>query len=132
MTVSRFKGIAGLALATMVAGMMAGSVQAQGADPAVRGKLLFLQCAACHAVVLGAPAKVGPNLSGVYGRKAGALAGFKYSPALPKAGLTWDEANLDKWLAAPAKLVPGTIMLFPGLPKPEDRKAVIAYLKTVK
>jgi len=129
MTVSRFKGFAGLALGMV---MMAGGAQAQGADPAVRGKLLFLQCGACHAVTPNATAKVGPNLSGVYGRKAGAAAGFKYSPALTKAALTWDEGNLDKWLAAPAKLVPGTIMLFPGLAKPEDRKAVIAYLKTVK
>lgn len=128
MKVSRFMG-----LAAMVMGLAtAGSAQAQGADPAVRGKLLFLQCGACHAVAPGAPAKVGPNLSGVVGRKAGAVAGFKYSPALAKAGLGWDEGNLDKWLMAPAKLVPGTIMLFPGLPKPEDRKAVIAYLKTLK
>lgn len=128
MKVSRFLGPAAMAVGLITAA----PAQAQGADPAVRGKLLFLQCAACHAVAPGAPAKVGPNLSGVYGRKAGAVAGFKYSPALAKAGLAWDEGNLDKWLTSPAKLVPGTIMLFPGLPKPEDRKAVIAYLKTVK
>ncbi|NKI98273.1 cytochrome c family protein [Novosphingobium sp. SG707] len=128
MKVSRFMGLAVMAMGLATAG----AAQAQGADPAVRGKLLFLQCGACHAVVPGAPAKVGPNLSGVFGRKAGAAAGFKYSPALAKAGLTWDEGNLDKWLTSPAKLVPGTIMLFPGLPKPEDRKAVIAYLKTLK
>lgn len=128
MKVSRFLGLAAMAIGLVTAG----GAQAQGANPAVRGKLLFLQCGACHAVVPGAPAKVGPNLSGVFGRKAGAAAGFKYSPAMGKAGLTWDEANLDKWLLAPAKLVPGTIMLFPGLPKAEDRKAVIAYLKTLK
>ncbi|MBB3954157.1 c-type cytochrome [Novosphingobium sediminicola] len=128
MKVSRFMGLTVMAMGLATAG----AAQAQGADPAVRGKLLFLQCGACHAVVPGAPAKVGPNLSGVFGRKAGAAAGFKYSPALTKAGLTWNEGNLDKWLAAPAKLAPGTIMLFPGLPKPEDRKAVIAYIKTLK
>lgn len=126
MKVSRFMGLAVMAFG------LAGAAQAQSADPAVRGKLLFLQCGACHAVVPGAPAKVGPNLSGVFGRKAGAAAGFKYSPALAKAGLVWDAGNLDKWLTSPAKVVPGTMMLFPGMPKPEDRKAVIAYLKTVK
>lgn len=129
MTVS---GLGRLALLTLGMATMAGAAQAQAADPAVRGKLLFLQCGACHAVQAGAAAKVGPNLAGVVGRKAGAVDGFKYSPALAKSGVTWDESNLDKWLTAPAKLVPGTIMLFPGMPKAEDRKAVIAYLKKAK
>ncbi len=73
--------------------------------------------------------KVGPDLAGVIGRKAGSMAGFSYSPALARAGLTWDEATLDKWLTAPTRMVPGTIMVFPGLPKAEDRRAVIAWLK---
>jgi cytochrome c len=114
--------VAGLGLA-----MMAGTVQAQGAaDPAVRGKLLFLQCGACHSVTAGAPAKIGPNLFGVVGRKSGSAEGFKYSPAMAKAGLTWDEASLDKWIAGPGKLVNGTTMLFPGVANPADRAAIIA------
>jgi len=123
-----FKLITGLGMA-----LTASAALAQGApDPAVRGKLLFLQCGACHAITPGAPAKVGPNLSGVVGRKSGSAEGFHYSAAMAKAGWTWDEATIDKWLTGPAKLVPGTTMLFPGLPKPEDRKAVIAYLKKAK
>jgi len=128
------KQIAKLAAPVLVlAAIAGGAAHAQGApDPAARGKLLFLQCAACHAVVPGAPAKVGPNLSGVVGRKSGTAEGFKYSAAMAKAGLTWDEATLDKWLTAPAKLVPGTTMLFPGVASEADRKAVIAYLKKAK
>lgn len=99
-------------------------------DLAARGKLLFMRCAACHTVNAGGANKVGPNLSGVVGRKAGAAQGFKYSPAMSKAKVTWDETTLDKWLARPASVVPGTSMVFAGLAKPEDRKALIAYLKT--
>lgn len=91
--------------------------------------MLFLQCAACHAFQPGAGAKVGPNLSGVVGRKAASVPGFHYSPALAKSGLVWNEATLDKWLTGPQRLVPGTTMMFPGLQKPEDRKAIIAYLR---
>jgi cytochrome c len=114
MKFSQIKLVAGFAL-----GVAASAASAQGAaDPAVRGKLLFLQCGACHAVTAG--------------RKSGAAAGFKYSPAMTKAGLTWNDATLDKWIAAPAKLVPGTTMLFPGVANPADRKAIIAYLKKAK
>jgi len=129
--IETLKTVAGVALA--LAALSGGTARAQGApNPAVRGKVLFMQCAACHAVVPGAPAKVGPNLAGVVGHPSGAVAGFHYSPAMAKAHLTWNEATLDTWLAGPGKLVPGTTMLFPGLPNPADRKAVIAYLKSGK
>ena len=101
-------------------------------DPAA-GKSKFIVCTACHSVAAGAPKKMGPNLNGVVGSKAGAHDGsFSYSPALKASGLTWTEANLDKWLAGPAKLVPGNRMAFPGLPNPQDRANVIAYLKAAK
>ena len=116
-------------LAALAGGVARGQVFP---DPALRGKVLFLQCAACHALAPGAPAKVGPNLAGVIGRKAGSVAGFSYSPALAKTDTTWDEATLDRWRTAPARMVPGTIMAFPGLPKAEDRRAVIAWLKRAK
>lgn len=96
---------------------------------AAKGKLIFMRCAACHNVKPGESNKVGPNLSGVVGRKAGAAKGFNYSAAMKSAKLTWDDATLDKWLTRPASVVPGTSMVFAGLSKPEDRKAVIAYLK---
>lgn len=102
---------------------------AVAAPNAAAGKLVFLRCAACHSVDKGGPNKVGPNLSGVVGRRSGAVANFRYSPAFAKAGLTWNEATLDKWLTRPSALVPGTSMVFAGLPRPEDRANVIAYLK---
>lgn len=94
-----------------------------------RGKILYLRCAACHTLTAQAPSKVGPHLQGVVGRKSGAVANFAYSPAFKKAKLTWDEATLDRWLQRPASVVPGTSMVFAGMPNADDRKALIAYLK---
>ena len=60
------------------------------------------------------------------------MPGYAYSDPLKNAGLTWDEATLDKWLTAPMTMVPGTKMVFPGMPDPARRKAVIDYLNTLK
>ena len=98
-------------------------------DEAALGKRLFLRCTACHTVSAKAPGKVGPHLEGIVGRKAGSIAGFGYSPAMKGAKIVWNEATLDKWLQRPQSVVPGTTMAFAGLTKPEDRKALIAYLK---
>jgi len=106
--------------------LLAGTVA--DATPNVRGKLLFLRCASCHNIGSGSP-KIGPNLAGVVGRKAGSLPGYAYSPAMKNAGFLWTEANLDRWLTRPSDLVPGTAMAFAGLPVPQDRQAIIAYLR---
>ena len=91
----------------------------------------FGQCKACHAVEAG-KSGVGPSRAGVFGRKAGAAPGFSYSEAFKKLDVTWDEANLDKWLENPMKMVPGTRMGFSGYTDKAKRDAVIAYLKTLK
>jgi cytochrome c len=73
---------------------------AQTAAPAgnvARGKLVFLECQACHAVAPGGPTLVGPDLFGVYGRKAGSLVGYQFSDALKSSGLVWNDTNLDRW-----------------------------------
>ncbi len=98
-------------------------------NSAARGKVIFLRCAACHAITAGAPGKVGPNLQGVVGRASGSVPRFTYSPAMRRVSLRWDDATLDRWLTRPAAVVPGTSMVFAGLPNPVDRQAVIAYLK---
>lgn len=118
---------AGMALAAVPA--LADKPAAPDAQLLARGKLIFMRCAACHSVAPGAPAKVGPNLNGVVGRPSAAMPGFNYSSALKAAKLTWNEATIDTWLRRPTGLVPGTSMVFAGLPSADDRKAVIAYLK---
>ncbi|HZB93849.1 MAG TPA: cytochrome c family protein, partial [Stellaceae bacterium] len=93
------------------------------------GEAVFKRnCAICHAVEPGKN-KIGPSLAEVFGRKAGTAPGYSYSDANKKSGLTWDEPTLDKYLADPRGVVPGTKMLFIGLKNPDDRQAVIAYLK---
>lgn len=91
----------------------------------------FNQCKACHKVEAGKHG-VGPSLDKVFGAKAGHAEGYKYSEAHLKSGLTWDEATLTKYLADPKGTVPGNKMAFAGLKKPEDLKAVVDYLKTLK
>ncbi|WP_225009966.1 c-type cytochrome [Novosphingobium percolationis] len=88
-------------------------------------------CKSCHAVEKG-KTLIGPSLAGIVGTKAGDVAGYDFSPALKASNLTWDEATLDKWLENPMKLVPGTRMTYAGQVDPEKRKAIIAYLKTLK
>lgn len=94
----------------------------------------FNQCKACHKVESGKNG-VGPSLFGVVGTKAGTntnAANFKYSDAHKNSGLTWDEATLTKYLTNPKGTIPGNKMAFAGIKKPEDTKAVVDYLKTLK
>ncbi|PKQ00728.1 MAG: cytochrome C [Alphaproteobacteria bacterium HGW-Alphaproteobacteria-13] len=91
------------------------------------GQLIFKQrCSTCHQISAGQKAGIGPNLSGIVGRKAGGTT-FNYSPALKKSGLSWTRPNLDKYLAGPMKLVPGTRMTV-SLSDPAQRAAVVSYL----
>jgi cytochrome c len=127
-----FKGsllASGLLAGIAALGATVPSAAAPPKNPAVAGKMIFMRCAACHAVSAAAPRKVGPHLQGIVGRKSGSVEGFSYSPAMKAASLRWDEATLDRWLTRPASVVPGTAMVFAGLPDAADRKAVIAYLK---
>jgi cytochrome c len=93
------------------------------------GETVFKKnCAICHTLEPGKN-KIGPSLAGVVGRKAGSVPGFTYSAANKNSGDTWDEKTLDTYLTDPRKFVPGTKMVFAGVKSPEDRKALIEYLK---
>jgi hypothetical protein len=102
-----------------------------GAD-ANAGRALFrAQCALCHSAEAGDNGGAqGPNLEGVLGRKAAAT-GFSYSAALRASGLTWNEATLDRFLAAPATVVPGSAMVIP-VPRAADREDLIAYFAAAR
>lgn len=137
-----FAGLAGLALTAC--GKPAEEAKAPGApNPALaglpppyntadvdHGKQLFAQCRSCHSIAEGGADMTGPNLHGMFGRKAGGKEGYKYSPAMAAAGFTWDAAHLDGWLAAPRTYLPGTKMTFLGMAEEKDRVDLIAYLKT--
>ncbi|MDP6951861.1 MAG: cytochrome c family protein, partial [Alphaproteobacteria bacterium] len=94
------------------------------------GEKAFKKCKACHSVDEGGAHKVGPNIWDVVGAPLGRHADYKYSSALVEMGGTWDYASLDAFLAKPKDFMAGTKMAFPGVKKPEDRAAVIAYLRS--
>ena len=93
-----------------------------------RGELLAFACIACHTLAEGEPHNLGPNLHGVFGRRAAALPDFAYSPALRESGLVWTPRALAAWLENPARFVEGTTMAFAGYREPEERRDLIAYL----
>jgi cytochrome c len=105
------------------------SIGAAAAQDAAAGEKVFAKCKICHQIGEGAKNMVGPVLNGVIGRKAGTYPGYHYSDANEKSGITWDEAELKKYLKDPKGVVPGTKMVFPGLPNEKDIDNVIAYLK---
>ena len=112
--------------------LVVGPAQGQDAIPAGRpdaGAIVFKKCMACHQIGPGAQNGVGPVLNGVVNRPAGQYPNYSYSSANKTSGLVWDERTLFAYLRAPAKVVPGTKMIFAGLKKDQDISDVIAYLK---
>jgi cytochrome c len=116
-------------LLPLAAFALVSSTVALAAGDATRGAKLFAQCMACHSTTPGEHL-TGPSLAHVYGRKAASAEGFRrYSQALQESGVVWNEAALDKWLASPEALVPGTTMAFPGIKDPGRRADLVAYLR---
>ena len=100
---------------------------AQG-DPAA-GERVFAQCRACHQVGETAKNTVGPVLNGLFGRKAGTVEGYSYSPANKNSGIVWDEAVFREYIRDPRAKMPGTKMVYAGLKDDKRIDDLIAYLK---
>ena len=114
----------------LIAGLVFG-LEARAAGDAARGAKVFQACMACHSVEAGEH-MTGPSLAHIWNRKAGAVEDFlRYSDAMKKSGVAWNDASLDKWLANPQRFLPGTSMSFAGIREAKDRQDVIAYLQSV-
>lgn len=105
--------------------LLAGSARADG--DAARGEVRFQDCAACHKLAPGAN-NVGPSLHGIFTRKAGELADFRYSPAMKRSGIVWTPETLEQFIADPQAMVPGNRMPFAGIASAGDRADLIVYL----
>ena len=103
-----------------------GAVQAQDA---ASGEKVFAQCRACHQVGENAKNAVGPVLNGLFGRKAGTVEGYAYSPANKNSGITWDEATFRDYIKDPRAKIPGTKMIYAGVKDEQRVTDLVAYLK---
>jgi len=118
-------------IAMAVAGSLLGAT-ALAEEPALleTGRKQFLRCAACHSLSADAPARFGPHLEGIVDRRAGTVAGYDYTdPSIRDQTFVWDETYFDEWLQTPQARYPTMCLAFRGLPDPDIRKALIAYLK---
>jgi cytochrome c len=105
--------------------LLAGEARADG--DAARGEKKFGDCAACHKLEAGAN-NVGPSLHGIFGRKAGEIADFRYSPAIKRSAIVWTPEMVDKFITDPQAMVPGNRMPYAGMASAADRADLIAYL----
>src|ERR1700694_4826517 len=96
-----------------------------------RGENAAKKCAACHTFQKGGPSLIGPNLWGIVNRPKASLAGFNYSAAMKAKRGNWSIAQLNVYLQTPRGMVPGTAMLFPGLPRGPERAGVVSYLNSL-
>ncbi|MBM1169887.1 c-type cytochrome [Microvirga arabica] len=108
--------------------VLLGLNQAQAQDAAA-GEKVFAQCRACHQVGENAKNAVGPVLNGLFGRPAGTVEGYNYSPANKNSGITWDEAVFREYIQNPRAKIPGTKMVYAGLKDEQRITDLVAYLK---
>ena len=114
-------------IAVAFAAILAASSALAAGDPAV-GEKIFAKCKVCHQIGPNAKNMVGPEQNGIDGRKSGQQPGYNYSDANKNSGVTWNHDTFVKYIENPKAMVPGTKMVFPGLPKEQDREDLWAYM----
>jgi cytochrome c len=115
--------------AFIVAAVGPGMLQKAAAQDVEKGQRSFNKCLPCHAIGPGAENKVGPDLNGLDGRRAGAMANFNYSDANKNSGIVWDEATFKDYIRSPQAKIPGTKMAFAGITNPQEIDDLWAYIK---
>jgi cytochrome c len=120
--------VKGLALYIVLAAAVLSEAGAAEAQDSAAGKAAFGKCQACHAVGAGAKNKLGPELNGLADRKAGAVAGYQYSPAMKSSGFAWDQSSFADFMKNPRTKVPGNKMAFAGMKDQAEIASLWAYL----
>lgn len=100
------------------------------AQDAQAGKRVFNKCIACHAVGPNAPNKIGPELNGLFGRTAGSVESYVYSPANKQSGIIWDEETFASYIKDPRGVIKGTKMVFAGIKNEQEIKDLTVYLQS--
>ena len=114
--------------------VMAGALALCAAAPVgavpdvVRGEQVYARCLACHALAFD---RVGPRHCGLFGRLAGSVPDFNYSPAMKRSRIVWNDKTLERFLTKPLRMVPGSTMTYDGVADPSDRADLIGYLRHV-
>ena len=112
----------------LAAALIALPVTAAYADDPAAGANTFKKCVVCHDIGETAKNKVGPQLNGLEGRHSGSAAGYNYSDANKKSGITWSKDTFEKYITDPKAMVPGTKMIFPGIKNDTERDNLWAYI----
>jgi cytochrome c len=119
-----------LLIATVMAGTSVATIPVAWGQDAAAGEKLFVKCKSCHQVGLAAKNASGPELNGLFGRAAGSIPDFNYSPAMKAAGFAWDAASFAAFLQDPKAKVPGTKMMAGQIKDAGQIADLAAYLKT--
>ena len=113
----------------VAAALIVMSMGAAVAQDVQKGENSFKKCLVCHAIGPGAKNKIGPELNGLDGRKAGTVPDYNYSDANKNSGIVWNEAEFKDYIKDPRAKVPGTKMTFPGIKNEPEINDLWAYLK---
>ncbi len=113
----------------VAAALIVMSMGAAVAQDVQKGENSFKKCLVCHAIGPGAKNKIGPELNGLDGRKAGTVPGYNYSDANKNSGIVWDDATFKEYIKDPRAKIPGTKMTFPGIKNEQEINDLWAYIK---